>query len=82
MRKNWVVILCVLILGIMMGLSASALTAETHPQIRAAQNDLAQAKSHLQRANTDYGGHKVKAIEHIDKAQDELRDALEWDRKH
>ncbi len=67
--------------GLMLGLAASAWTAERHPEIRAAQRNLASAKSHLEAAAHDFGGHRVKAIEFIDKAQGELRDALQFDKK-
>jgi hypothetical protein len=61
-------------------MGSTAWTAERHPQIRAAQRDLGSAKGHLQRAAHDFGGHRVKAIGLIDQAQDELREALKFDR--
>jgi hypothetical protein len=68
-------------LGLTLGLVTAAWTAERHPEIRAAQRDLARAKGHLKAAAHDFGGHRVKAIEFIDRAQGELREALEYDRK-
>ena len=38
------------------------------------------AKYHLQRAARDFGGHRVKAIALIDQAQEELHEALKFDR--
>ncbi len=70
----------VLMLGIALGAGA-AWTAERHPEIRAAQRDLQHAKARLERAAHDFGGHRVKAIEHINGALDELREALEYDRR-
>ena len=61
-------------------MGSTAWTAERHPQIRAAQHDLTSAKYHLQRAARDFGGHRAKAVALIDQAQDELRDALKFDR--
>lgn len=69
----------ILLLGIT--LVSSAWTAERHPQIRAAQRDLSSAKYHLERAARDFGGHRAKAVVLINKAQEELRQALDFDRK-
>jgi len=63
-------------------LVSSAWTAERHPQIRAAQRDLSSAKYHLERAARDFGGHRAKAVVLINRAQEELRLALDFDRKH
>jgi len=76
-----VVSLAVLVVGFLLGLSTSALTGERHPEIRAAQRALNQAEGHLKRAAHDYGGHRVKAMEHIAAAQQELREALAFDNK-
>ena len=69
----------ILLLGLT--LVSSAWTAERHPQIRAAQRDLSSAKYHLERAARDFGGHRAKAVVLINKAQEELRQALDFDRK-
>ena len=71
----------VFVSGLTLGLVTSAWTAERHPEIRAAQKDLSRAKAHLKDAAHDFGGHRVKAIEFIDQAQGELREALQYDRK-
>jgi len=55
---------------------------ERHPEIRAAMHALMNAERHLQEAAHDYGGHRVKAMELIKQAQEELRAGLEWDRAH
>ncbi|HYF06923.1 MAG TPA: hypothetical protein VD970_04835 [Acetobacteraceae bacterium] len=46
-----------------------------HPNIDAAQRDLRQALGHLNRAPDIFGGHKQRAIELIQAAQAELRQA-------
>jgi len=66
-----------LLTGFALGMAASALTAERHPEVHKAQKLLADAKTALQHAAHDYEGHRVKAIAHIDEAQDELKLALE-----
>ncbi len=55
---------------------------ERHPEIREAMRALNNAKHELTKeAANDFGGHKAKAIEHINQALEELRDALQADRK-
>ena len=81
MRKRSILLAAgIFLFGLALGMGSTAWTAERHPQIRAAQRDLSSAKYHLQRAARDFGGHRVKAIVLIDKAQDELREALKFDR--
>lgn len=70
-----------LITGFALGIAVSAFTAERHPEIHRAQRFLAQAKNALEHAAHDYQGHRVKAIERIGEAQEELRLALEADRR-
>jgi len=55
---------------------------ERHPEIRAALQALRNAEQHLQEAAHDYGGHRVKAMELIKQAEEELRAGLAWDRTH
>jgi len=54
---------------------------EKHPHIRAAIHELEEAKKELQRADHDFGGHRVEAIESIDNAIKQLRQALQFDKK-
>ena len=55
---------------------------ERHPEIREAMRALNHAKQELTKeAANDFGGHKVKAIEHINQALEELHDALQADKK-
>ena len=76
-NRRVALIVAMLCMGFVFGFAVSASTAERHPEIRKAQKALAQAKDALEHAAHDFGGHRVKAIEHIDQAQDELRMALE-----
>jgi len=77
-RKGFVFAV-LLLSGFALGFAASALTAERHPEIHRAQKLLIQAKGALEHAAHDYQGHRVKAMAHIDEAQDELKLALESD---
>ena len=54
---------------------------EHHSEITKALHKLKDAKSELEKAAKDFGGHKVKAIEAIDKAIEELKAAKDFDKK-
>jgi hypothetical protein len=45
-------------------------------EMLAAQQELKIAKDHLQAADPSYEGHRRAAIEHIDRALQEIRDAM------
>lgn len=55
-------------------------TAETKivefPELNAAKKNLLEAKSHLEKAAKDFGGHRAKALEHADKAIKEIDEAV------
>lgn len=54
---------------------------ERHPRIRAAIRALENARDDLQHADHDFGGHRVAAIEAINNAIGQLREALRFDRR-
>ncbi len=54
---------------------------ERHPVLRASIRQLEAIEDRLQHAPSDFGGHKASAIEAIDHARNELREAIEYDRK-
>jgi flavorubredoxin len=66
--------------GLALVAGVSAAYAEPHPAIRAAINALQKARNDLQHAAHDFGGHRVAAIESIDRALEQLRLALQFDR--
>jgi hypothetical protein len=47
---------------------AAAATPEEHPHIHEALEAMRSAKHHLESAEHDFHGHRVKAIEHLDQA--------------
>jgi hypothetical protein len=53
---------------------------EPHPEINAAIKALENARAHLQKAAHDFGGHRVESIAAIDKALEQLRLALAFDK--
>ena len=54
---------------------------ERHPEINRAIKALEVAKAHLQRAAHDFGGHRAEAVEAVDKALEQLKLALQYDKK-
>ncbi len=54
---------------------------ERHPHIRAAIRELEQAKRELQEAAHDFGGHRAEALKACDEAINQLRQALQYDKK-
>jgi len=47
-----------------------------------ANQALQNAKSELQKAGNEWGGHRVKAISHVDAAIGEVRAGMNWARQH
>jgi len=54
---------------------------EQHPQIAAAMQHLREARETLDKAPHDFGGHRAKALKHINEALEECRQALAFDKK-
>ena len=52
------------------------------PQMRDALRALQAARNHLQAASHDKGGHRVKALEHVNQAIAEVERGMEFDRRH
>ena len=52
------------------------------PHMQAALDKLQGARSNLEAATDDKGGHRVKALEHVNKAIDEVKRGIEYDRTH
>ena len=58
-------------------LAAGVARAEDHPQMDEAKKDLEAAKTALQAAGNDYGGHRKQAIESIDHALTHINQGLQ-----
>jgi hypothetical protein len=52
------------------------------PRMKEALDLLQSARNHLNNATADKGGHRAKAIEHVDRAIDEVNKGIEYDRTH
>jgi hypothetical protein len=63
------------------GTAQAAEKKERHPHIHAAIKELKDAKKDLKEADHDFGGHRVKAIEAIDHAIEQLEKCLKHDKK-
>lgn len=63
------------------GQAAGQEKKEKHPHIHAALKELKEARKELKEADHDFGGHRVEAIEAIDKAIVQLEKALKHDKK-
>ena len=61
-------------------LAPAAPAPEPHPQIRAAIASLRHAKEHLEHAAHDFGGHRVEAVEAVNKAIEQLEVCLKYDK--
>lgn len=54
---------------------------ERHPAIRRAIRALENAKRDLQAASHDFGGHREAALDAVNKAEEQLKLALNYDKK-
>jgi hypothetical protein len=63
--------------GVLGDRSAQA-APERHPHIRAAIEELREAKKELERADHDFGGHRKEAIKALDEAIIQLERALKF----
>jgi len=61
------------------GAAAASPAPQRHPRIEAAIHHLEEARQELAAAPAEFHGHRAKAIEHVDRALQECRRALEVD---
>lgn len=54
---------------------------EKHPVLQNSIRQLENVKDRLQKAPTDFGGHRVAAIEAINHAINELQQAIQFDKR-
>jgi hypothetical protein len=62
--------------------AVAGLAAGDQPFMRAARADLMTAKSELQKAIPDKGGHRVKAIQLVNQAIAQVNAGMAFDRQH
>ncbi len=81
-KRMWLAVLAgMLLFGLGVQRATSSQAREPHPRIVAAMRALENAKKELQAAERDFGGHRTKAVEHVDQALRECREALATDKK-
>ena len=56
--------------------SLPSLVADDQPYMKSALDRLQDAKTNLEAANADKGGHRVKALDYVDKAIDEVNKGI------
>ena len=67
---------------IILGVVAIAAAVPDQPFMKAARGDLNTARSELQKATPDKGGHRLNAIGLINRAITEVNDGIAFDRRH
>jgi hypothetical protein len=67
---------------VMLGVVAIASAVPDQPFMQAARGNLQTAKSELQRATPDKGGHRVNAISLVNSAIAEVNAGIAFDRRH
>lgn len=60
----------------------TAAFAEPQPQMKMALEALKKAKEHLEKATTDKGGHRAKALENVNQAIEQTEKGIAFDDKH
>jgi hypothetical protein len=63
-------------------LAVAGLAAGDQPFMRAARADLMTARSELQKATPDKGGHRVKALQLVNQAIAQVNAGMAFDRQH
>jgi hypothetical protein len=70
------IVVIVLVVGLMIGGAVSCHAME-QPHMVAAMDHLRAAKAELEKAEHNKGGHRVKAIENINRAMDQVQKGIE-----
>jgi len=84
MRNTLVAFICGALFAVALMFSTKVVSAappEAHPEIQGALTHLEQAKGNLERGAHDFGGHRVKALDHTNQAIAECNAAFHYDRK-
>jgi outer membrane lipoprotein-sorting protein len=61
---------------------ASTTTRADQPHMQAALQSLQEARAHLANATHDEGGHRVDAIQAVDRAIAQVQRGIDFDRRH
>lgn len=77
-RAVGIVALCV----VCAGGGALAARRENQPHMESALRSLQDARAELNRAENDKGGNRQRALDHVDKAIDAVKDGIKFANKH
>lgn len=69
-------------LAVVLCLAAPMAFADPQPKMKEALEHLKKAKDALQAATHDKGGHRVKAVEKVNEAIDQVEKGIAFDNKH
>jgi len=72
----------VAVCGLVVGAFCFGKAVAEFPELNAAKKNLLEAKNHLNAAASDFGGHRVKALESVEKAVKEVDEAILYADKH
>src|SRR5687768_10076475 len=70
------------VLGSLLTAGIASADKERQPHMRAALASLQTAKNQLDKADTDKGGHRAKALDLVRQAIDEVKAGVEFDNEH
>lgn len=70
------------VVALSLSVPTAAAFAEPQPNMKEALEHLKNAKASLEKATPDKGGHRVKAIELVNKAIEQTEKGMNFDDKH
>ena len=82
MRRRGTFFALLVIITLIAGYVAGCATGSGQPHMKAAVDELRAARQELNAANSDKGGHRVRAVEIIDEAINEVHAGMEYARSH
>jgi hypothetical protein len=82
MNRRPVALSLLFILLLLIGYVAGCATASGQPHMQSALTHLQAARDELNRATTDKGGHRERAVTIIDEAIDQVQRGIEFARAH
>jgi hypothetical protein len=81
-NRRTILLPLVFVLLLAAGFVAGCATAPGQPRMQSALQHFRAARSELQRATADKGGHRARAISIIDEAIDQVQRGIDYARNH
>ena len=82
MKKLIAIVAVSMAFGVVMGAVGSSAFAEPQPAMRRALGQLQAARASLEAATPDKGGHRAKALVHVQKAIEETKRGIAADNRN